>query len=107
MLKYVAGATPGKQLPTTDRKSRNDYEKSRKREFQEKWSKISDEGEATSGMVSDKEDLQDGSDDKMNEEVVYDQQYVIMYNKPRKLRVTSRTACDAAKNCTEKDIRYP
>ncbi|KAH3878562.1 hypothetical protein DPMN_002459 [Dreissena polymorpha] len=71
MLKYVAGATPGKQLPTTDRKSRNDYEKSRKREFQEKWSKISDEGEATSGMVSDKEDLRDGSDDEMNEEVVH------------------------------------
>ncbi|XP_052212074.1 uncharacterized protein LOC127831125 [Dreissena polymorpha] len=31
----------------------------------------SDEGEATSDMVSDKEDLQDCSDDEMNEEVVY------------------------------------
>ena len=48
MLKYVAGVKPGKKLPTSDRKSTNDYEKSRKREFQEKWLKISDEGEATS-----------------------------------------------------------
>ena len=37
MLKYVAGVKPGKKLPTSDRKSTNDYEKSRKREFQEKW----------------------------------------------------------------------
>lgn len=48
MLKYVAGVKPGKKLPTSDRKSANDYEKSRKHEFQEKWLKISDEGEATS-----------------------------------------------------------
>jgi hypothetical protein len=48
MLKYVAGVKAGKKLPTSDRKSTNDYEKSRKREFQEKWLKISDEGEATS-----------------------------------------------------------
>jgi len=48
MLKYVAKAKPGKKLPTTDRKSTNDYEKSRKHEFQEKLLNISDEGEATS-----------------------------------------------------------
>ena len=40
MLKYVAGAKPGKKLPTTERKSSNDYEKSRKRDFQGKWLNI-------------------------------------------------------------------
>ncbi|KAH3717178.1 hypothetical protein DPMN_059958 [Dreissena polymorpha] len=51
MLKYVAKAKPGKKLPTTDRKSTNGYEKSR------------------NDIVSDEEDLEDGSDDEMTEDV--------------------------------------